>query len=92
MKELASNGDLLVLPTTPDVVSLRPVILTNKDIPKGAKYRVLLTVVPPYFSKEGVTVQQDLRESGIPIFNTIIRRTSGFTKAGLSGETIRGKG
>ncbi len=62
LKELASNGDLLVLPTTPDVVSLRPAILTTKDIPKGAKYRVLLTIVPPYPSKEGVTVQQDLRE------------------------------
>ncbi len=61
LKELASNGDLLVLPTTPDVVSLRPAILTTKDIPKGAKYRVLLTIVPPYPSKEGVTVQQDLR-------------------------------
>ncbi len=89
LKELASNGDLLVLPTTPDVVSLRPAILTTKDIPKGAKYRVLLTIVPPYPSKEGVTVQQDLRESGIPIFNTMIRRTSGFTKAALSGLTIR---
>ena len=89
LKELASNGDLLVLPTTPDVVSLRPMLITTKDIPKDANYRVLLTIVPPYPSKEGVNVQQDLRESDIPIFNTMIRRTSGFTKAALSGETIR---
>ncbi len=89
LKELASNSDLLVLPTTPDVVSLRPMLITTKDIPQGVNYRVLLTIVPPYPSKEGVTVQQDLKDSGIPVFKTMIRRTSGFSKAALSGETIR---
>ena len=89
LKELASNSDLLILPTTPDVVSLRPMLITTKDMPKETKYRVLLTIVPPYPSKEGISVQQDLTDSGIPVFKTMIRRTSGFAKAALTGVTIR---
>ena len=89
LKELASNSDLLILPTTPDVVSLRPMLITTKDMPKETKYRVLLTIVPPYPSKEGISVQQDLIDSGIPVFKTMIRRSSGFAKAAIAGVTIR---
>ena len=89
LKELASNSDLLILPTTPDVVSLRPMLITTKDIPRGTNYRVLLTIVPPYPSKEGVLVRQDLIDSDIAVFKTMIRRSSGFAKAAIAGVTIR---
>jgi len=88
MKELAEGGDLLILPTKPDVISLEPMLQTVSDL-GTAKFRVLLTIVPPYPSKEGETMQKDLMDNGLPVFKGMIRRTSGFEKAAFSGQTIK---
>jgi chromosome partitioning protein len=88
LKELAKGCDLLILPTAPDVVSLQPMLETARDLGK-ATYRALLTIVPPYPSREGELMQQDLRKGGVPIFKTMIRRTVGFPKAALAGKPIR---
>ena len=89
LKELAEGCDLLILPTIPDVVSLEPMLATAEDLPANSNYRVLLCVVPPYPSKEGEQMKADLVEGGIPVFNTMIRRTSGFGKAAIAGIPIR---
>lgn len=86
--ELAKGCDLLILPTAPDVLSLQPMLETARDLGK-ATYRALLTIVPPYPSKEGELMRQDLEEGGVPIFSTMIRRTVGFPKAALAGKPIR---
>jgi len=88
LKELAKGCDLLILPTTPDVVSLEPMLQTANDL-GDFSYRTLLTIVPPYPSKEGLTMQKELQENGIPVFKTMIRRSSGFPKAALAGVPIR---
>lgn len=88
LKELAAGCDLLILPTSPDVVSLQPMIETAMALGK-ARYRALMTLVPPLPSREGETMRGDLEASGIPVFKTMIRRTSGFTKAALAGVAIR---
>lgn len=88
LKELAKGCELLVLPTAPDVLSLQPMLETAKDLGE-ANYRALLTIVPPYPSKEGEQMREDLRSGGVPVFQTMIRRTSGFPKAALAGVSIR---
>lgn len=88
LKELAKGCDLLILPTAPDVLSLQPMLETARDLGE-ANYRALLTVVPPHPSREGELMQNDLREGGIPVFETMIRRTVGFPKAALAGKPIR---
>lgn len=88
LKELAKGCDLLLLPTTPDVVSLRPMLETTSAI-EGTMYRALLTIVPPRPSKEGETMREDLKKAGIPVFDAMIRRSAGFTKAALEGVPIR---
>jgi chromosome partitioning protein len=88
LKQLAEGCDLLVLPTAPEILSLGPMLETANAL-KQARYRALLTVVPPHPSKEGEQMQDDLREGGIPVFNTLIRRTVGFHKAALLGRSIR---
>jgi chromosome partitioning protein len=88
LKELAEGCDLLILPTAPDILSLGPMLETANAL-KTAKYRALLTVVPPHPSKEGEIMQADLVEGGIPVFRTMIRRTVGFHKAALAGKAIR---
>ena len=88
LKELAKGCELLILPTSPDIVSLEPMLHTAREL-RDANYRALITVVPPRPSKEGELMQQDLREGGVPVFNTMIRRTVGFAKAALVGKPIR---
>ncbi len=60
---------------------------TAQDI-GDAQYRVLLTIVPPYPSREGETMRQDLARAGMPVFKQMIRRTSGFQKAAYMGVCI----
>ncbi len=88
LKELAKGCDLLILPTSPDVVSLEPMLETARDVGE-AKFRALITIVPPYPSKEGELMRDDLAEGGIPVFKTMIRRTVSFAKAAMAGRPIR---
>jgi chromosome partitioning protein len=88
LKELAKGCDLLILPTSPDVVSLEPMLETARDV-GDAKFRALITIVPPHPSKEGELMRDDLEEGGIPVFKSMIRRTVGFAKAALAGRPIR---
>jgi chromosome partitioning protein len=88
LKELAKGCELLILPTSPDVVSLGPMLETARDL-ENAKYRALITLVPPHPSREGEVMRDDLKQEGIPVFETMIRRTVGFAKAALAGRPIR---
>lgn len=88
LKELAKGCDLLVLPTAPDVLSLEPMLETVREL-GSASYRALVTIVPPYPSKEGEIMRSDLEEGGVPVFKTMIRRTAGFPKAAHLGIPIR---
>lgn len=88
LKELAKGCDLLILPTIPDVVSLQPMLETARDLGQ-ANYRALITIVPPHPSREGEIMKKDLEECNVPVFETMIRRTTGFAKAALAGKSIR---
>jgi chromosome partitioning protein len=89
LKELAKGCDLLILPTVPDILSLEPMLETAAQLGKEAKYQALLTMVPPLPSKEGAIMQEELRDNGIPVFSSMIRRSAGFSKAALAGVSIR---
>ena len=88
LQELAKGCELLVLPTAPDVLSLQPMLEIATEL-GDANYRALLTIVPPYPNREGEVMRKELREGGIPVFQTLIRRTIGFQKAALAGVPIR---
>ena len=81
LKELATGCDLLILPTTPDVVSLEPMLQTAEDLGETTTFRFLITIVPPYPSKEGEVMKQELQQSNVPIFETLIRRTCWISKS-----------
>lgn len=88
LQELSEGCDLLILPTTPDVVSLEPMLATAADL-SGAVYRALLTIVPPKPSREGEQMRAELQNNDVPVFKTMIRRAAGFQKAALAGKPIR---
>lgn len=88
LTELKKGCDLLILPTAPDVLSLEPMLEVVKDL-QGGNFRALLTIVAPYPSREGETMKRELEESEIPVFKSMIRRTTAFPRAALEGKTIR---
>jgi chromosome partitioning protein len=88
LKELAKGCELLILPTAPDILSLQPMLETVRDL-GSAIYRALITIVPPPPNREGEAMRKELREGGIPVFQSMVRRTVGYQKAALAGIPIR---
>src|SRR5271157_160775 len=90
MKVLAGSCDLLVLPCTPDAISLQ-VLADTVDALKtiGAEnYRILLTIVPPRPNRDGEEARQYLTGAGLPLFSGGIRRLVAFQRAALEGVTV----
>ena len=54
-----------------------------------APCRALVTIVPPKPNREGETLLNNLKNHGVPVFNTLIRRSIGFQKAALAGVPLR---
>lgn len=88
LKELAEGCDLMILPTLPDVVSLDPMLQTAADL-EGASYRALIAIVPPKPNRDGEQMQTELKAAGVPVFDAMIRRSIGFSKAALAGKPVR---
>lgn len=87
---LAASCDLLVLPTTPDVLALDALVLTVDFLRNSAvsHYRILLTAVPPKPSRAAADVRTLLIEAGLPLFNQDVRRLAAFQKAALEGVPV----
>lgn len=86
LEALADAADLLVVPTTPDALSLSATAKTVEQLTKlEADYKVLLTIIPPPPSKEGPEARQVLMKAEIPIFTTEIRRLAVYRHAAVLG-------
>jgi len=88
VKELKNGSDLLILPTIPDPLSLLP-MLQIAAVLAGSNYRALIAINPPKPNLDGESMQAELREAGIPVFDTKIRRSIGIPKAVLAGTAVR---
>lgn len=88
LAEMVDGCNLLILPTTPDIVSILPMMETINALGKAA-YRTLITMVPPRPNKDGEAAQAELREATYPVFDAMIRRSVAFTKAAASGVAVR---
>lgn len=87
LRELVANGDFLVVPTTPDALSLEATEQTVAQLRAigAAKFAVLLTVVPPPPSKVGQEAAAYLTESGIPLLAAQVRRFMAHQNAAAAG-------
>lgn len=90
LKALADGCDLLILPTTPDALAIDALMLTVEALKKlgTAKFKVLLTVVPPRPEKDGEEARQALTEAGLAMFGGEIRRFAAYKKAALAGVPV----
>ncbi len=73
MQELVEGCDLLLLPTTPDSLSLKAMALTTQSLPKGTNYHILLTMVPPPPQKDGEDTLKVLQEKEFPVIKQGIK-------------------
>lgn len=90
LKDLAEGCDLLIIPATPDTLSLDALMLTIGELQKldAERYRVLLNIVPPEPIKEGRIAREALEDAGVPLFNHSIRRLMAFQRAVELGMTV----
>jgi chromosome partitioning protein len=90
LREIATGCHLLVLPCTPDPLSVDALLATVKAL-RGLgndRFRVLLTIVPPRPNKDGAKAREALLEAGLPLFQAQIPRMVNFQRCILDGETV----
>jgi chromosome partitioning protein len=87
---MQENSDLLVLPVTPDPLSLEALMLTLDALGEMDKnrYRVLLTICPPYPSHDDEDARRLITGAGLPMFSGQIRRAVAFQRAALAGVMV----
>ncbi|MBF2065923.1 MAG: ParA family protein [Calothrix sp. C42_A2020_038] len=90
LEALAEGCDLLVLPTTPDALSLDALMQTVDTLKSlGAdQYRILITRIPPKPRRDGEEAREMLLEAGLPTFTGSIRDAVAFQKAALAGVPV----
>lgn len=90
LEALADGCDLLILPSTPDALALDALILTVDALSTlgSDRYKILLTIVPPKPSKDGVEAKAMLTEAKLPLFKHSIRRLAAFQKSALAGVPV----
>jgi chromosome partitioning protein len=90
LKLLAGGCDLLLLPTTPDSLSLEALLLTVgalRELNFNA-FRVLLTICPPRPSHDAEEARGLLEELELPVFNAQIQRLVAYQRAALRGVPV----
>jgi chromosome partitioning protein len=89
LKELAKGCDLLILPTSPDVVSVEQMLQIERELQgMNANNRALITLAPPFPSRRGEQMQEEFDRADVPVFRTIIRRAVVFQDAALAGKPV----
>lgn len=87
LKTLAEGCDLMVIPTTPDAMSIEALMATVdmlKTLGVG-QYKILLTIIPPYPQRDGEDARAMLEGGGYPLFASGIREAKAFKLAALRG-------
>jgi chromosome partitioning protein len=89
-KELAAGSDLMVIPAEPETVATDGLIhtLTKLHALGVAKYKVLLTKVPPPPRTEGKMLRDMLVSEHIPLFAVDVPRLAAFEKAAAAGIAV----
>ena len=90
LEALVDGCDLLIIPCTPDALSLDAVMLTVSTLKQlgSERFKILLTIIPPKPSRDGDEARKMLTEAGLPLFKRGIRRLVAFQKAALAGVPV----
>jgi chromosome partitioning protein len=87
------RADLVIVPVTPDadaIASGLDTIELLRDL--GARYRALITMVPPAPQTDGEECRMALQQLGVPLFEGWIREYKVYKNARLQGVLVRDLG
>lgn len=89
LEAMADNSDVLLLVTTPDVLSLHTAQQAIAELQrlKASNFRLVLNAVPPV-GNAGSEAREIITGAGVPILRAQIRRYAAFQKAALAGSTV----
>lgn len=92
LKALADGCDMLVIPAVPATLDTDGLVLTLQALNAigSAKYKVLLTKVPPPPENEASQLRKELTGQGVPVFKSEIPRLKAFERAASSGMIVSG--
>jgi chromosome partitioning protein len=90
LEALVAGCDLLVIPSTPDALSLDALMLTIEVLHglEAKRFKIMLTMIPPRPSRDGEEARAMLQEAKLPLFQAGIRRLVAFQKAALQGVPV----
>ena len=90
LRVLAEGCDLLILPTTPDGLSLDALMLTVGALRNigATNYAVLLTIVPPKPNRDGEEAMKGLTGAELPVFPSVVRRFVAYQRAAVVGVPV----
>jgi chromosome partitioning protein len=91
LADIADGADFLILPSPPDVLALEVLWKTVGDLEELGRrdgFKVLLTMVPPWPSRDGDQARSSLERAGLPVFDAQVRRLAAFSKAALAGVPV----
>lgn len=89
LADLARHSDYLLVPTTPDALALNSLMRTLEPLRQaGAQYGVLLTIVPPYPSRDAQDAREALSSLGVPLLKAEIPRAVAYQRAALAGTLV----
>jgi chromosome partitioning protein len=90
LEALAEGCDYVVLPSTPDTLSLDALIQTVDCLKNlnSERFKILLTIVPPFPSRDGEEARKMLEAANLPVFKSQVKRLVVFQKAALEGVPV----
>ena len=88
LEALVEGCDLLIIPTTPDILSIDATLETVEmlKVLKCDRYCILLTIIPSAPRKTGSQAREALAE--FPLFKQSIRQFAAYEKAALQGVIV----
>lgn len=91
LKVVAEGCDLLIIPTTPDALSIKATLkmLSALRSLDTNSYKILIAMSPPPPSHDGEDAKNVLLQNQLPVFKTDIRRYTAYKKAALEGRLVR---
>jgi chromosome partitioning protein len=90
LKTLAEGCDMLIVPTTPDAMSIEALMGTVEML-RGigdVRFKILITITPPYPERDGEDAKAMLEANGYPLFASMIREAKVFKQAALAGKIV----
>ena len=90
LKAFAEGCDLLVVPTSPDRMALDALVETVAALKRlqADRYRILITMVPPWPSHDGEHAQEALKAHGLPVLDARVSFLVAFKRAVEEGKLV----